>query len=74
MPMNSPGSVPKTVTPSRAATRGDEVGACDPPELATEALGVRVVEVDEAGTSMSSTTAAMTTAASVASGGPRRAR
>ena len=37
MPMNRPGSVPKTSTPSSAATRGDEVGARDPPELAAEA-------------------------------------
>ena len=46
--MNRPASVSKIEHPEQCGDGGDEVGACDPPELAAEALGVGVVELDQA--------------------------
>ena len=44
-----PGQRPEDGHPQQGGERGDEVGTRDPPELAAEALGVRVVEVDQGG-------------------------
>ena len=44
-----PGERPEDGHPQQGGERGDEVGTRDPPELAAEALGVRVVEVDQDG-------------------------